>query len=56
MKNTNLFRFGILLFAGLFVFLSSCQRKEEADRKYVIGFSLVHFRFLARSRIARNAD
>ena len=39
MKNTNLFRFGILLFAGLFVFLSSCQRKEEADRKYVIGFS-----------------
>lgn len=39
MKNTNLFRFGILLFAGLFVFLSSCQRKEETDRKYVIGFS-----------------
>lgn len=39
MKNTNLFRFGFLLFAGLFVFLSSCQRKEEADRKYVIGFS-----------------
>lgn len=39
MKNTNLFRFGFLLFAGLFVFLSSCQRKEETDRKYVIGFS-----------------
>lgn len=56
MKNTNLFRLAFLLFAGLSIFLSSCQPKEEGDKKYVIGFSSVYLRFLARSRIARNAD
>ena len=39
MKNTNLFRLAFLLFAGLSIFLSSCQPKEEGDKKYVIGFS-----------------
>lgn len=39
MKNTNLFRLSFLLFAGLSIFLSSCQPKEEGDKKYVIGFS-----------------
>lgn len=39
MKNTNLLRLAFLLFAGLSIFLSSCQPKEEGDKKYVIGFS-----------------
>ena len=43
MKNTNLFRLAFLLFAGLSIFLSSCQPKEEGDKKYVIGFSCCVF-------------
>ena len=55
MKNTNLFRLAFLLFAGLSIFLSSCQPKEEGDKVRHWFFS-VYLRFLARSRIARNAD
>lgn len=55
MKNTNLFRLAFLLFAGLSIFLSSCQPKEEGDKSTSLVFS-VYLRFLARSRIARNAD